>query len=157
MVSNWFSTPIPRRVIAALLAMRPFAASRSIRPGGWFVNDRLAQAALQFSILWNLKKLGNDQWPLPNETPQMISQRVKSILWDYATNYAAYKKFPPRTPNPGVATYTTLDESVWAIALAWSFDLIRAALSPSEQRSIVVAFPAPHRRTSRRTSLSGDS
>ena len=109
----------------------------------WFVNDRLAQAALQFSILWNLKKLGNDQWPLPNETPQMISQRVKSILWDYATNYAAYKKFPPRTPNPGVATYTTLDESVWAIALAWSFDLIRAALSPSEQRSIVVAFLLP--------------
>ncbi len=97
----------------------------------WFVNDRLAQAALRLAILWQLE--GEDGY----------RQQVQKILSDYASNYAGYAKIPPRTPNPGVATYTTLDESVWAIPLAWSFDLIRATLSRSEQMTVIERLLLP--------------
>jgi hypothetical protein len=90
----------------------------------WFVNDRLAQAAIRLAVMWQLE--GNAE--------HLAS--VVQILGTYADHYPAYQDLPRATPNPGVATYTTLDESVWILPLAWAFDSVRSTLSPEEANHI---------------------
>ena len=98
----------------------------------WSVNDRLAQSALRLAVLWKLE--GEEEY----------RRRVEEILLSYAANYAGYMTSAGRPPNHGIAQYSTLDEAVWVIPLAWAFDLVRATLPPSRQTEIVerVLFPA---------------
>ena len=91
----------------------------------WFVNNRLAETARKMAVLWQLTD------------DEQCRNHVECILLDYADRYAGYAAYPPQTANPGVATYTTLDESVWAIPLAWAFDIICTTLPVAEQTVIV--------------------
>jgi len=91
----------------------------------WFVNNRLSEAAHQSALLWRL------------EGKEEHRHGVLQILNDYAASYAAYGAFGHNENNPGVATYTTLDESVWILPLAWAFDLVRESL-PSRETNLIV-------------------
>ena len=42
-----------------------------------------------------------------------------------------------------MATYTTLDESVWSVPLAWAFDLVSDVLSPEEHQKVVERLLIP--------------
>jgi len=97
----------------------------------WFVNNRLAESALRLALLWRLE--GNPAHLAP----------VIQTLTDYAAQYANYQKVPRTVANPGVATYTTLDESVWVLPLAWAFDLVRDQLSVHERDQITQHLFAP--------------
>lgn len=97
----------------------------------WFVNNRLAESALRLAVLWRLE--GNAAHLAP----------VVHTLTGYAEQYAAYGKAPRTVANPGVATYTTLDESVWVLPLAWAFELIRDQLTPAARNSIAEHLFAP--------------
>ncbi len=90
----------------------------------WFVNNRLAESAIRLALLWRLE--GNPAHLEP----------VLRTLTGYAEQYAAYQKVPRTVANPGVATYTTLDESVWVLPLAWAYEMVTDTLSPSQQRLI---------------------
>ncbi|MCW5851692.1 MAG: heparinase II/III family protein [Anaerolineae bacterium] len=85
----------------------------------WFVNHRLSEASLRLALAWRL-----------DGDPRALTA-LAAILGGYAGRYADYASFPPRGPNPGVATYTTLDEAVWLLPLAWAFDLVRDDLGAS--------------------------
>ena len=92
----------------------------------WSVNNRLAESALRLAVLWKL------------EGEERNRQRVQEILLGYAAAYDAYKVYEGWRPqNHGVAQFSTLDEAVWSIPLAWSFDLIRSTLSDGQQTEIV--------------------
>lgn len=97
----------------------------------WFVNNRLAESAFRLALLWRLE--GN---------PAQLAPVVRTLT-GYAAQYAAYGKVPRTVANPGVATYTTLDESVWVLPLAWAFDLIRDQLTTGERDPIVRNLFAP--------------
>ncbi|MBX3011025.1 MAG: heparinase II/III family protein [Caldilineaceae bacterium] len=97
----------------------------------WFVNNRLAESALRLALRWRLE--GDPAHLAP----------VQQTLIDYAAHYAGYKTVARTVANPGVATYTTLDESVWVLPLAWAFDLVRAQLSEAEQATIAQDLLAP--------------
>ncbi len=79
----------------------------------WFVNHRLSEASLRLALVWRL-----------DGDPRALAA-LADILGGYAARYPHYAAFPPRGPNPGVATYTTLDEAVWLLPLAWAYDLVR--------------------------------
>ena len=68
---------------------------------------------------------------------------VRAILLGYAGRYAGYALVPREGKNPGIATYTTLDESVWIVPLAWSFSLIEGELSGDERAQIIEACLYP--------------
>ena len=107
------------------LGCRAFSGEPFDSAWRWSVNDRLAQSALRLAALWRL------------EGEEQNRRRVQKILLDYAARYDGYKAYSGwRPPNHGVAQFSTLDEAVWAIPLAWSFDMIRATLSPRQQREI---------------------
>ncbi len=92
----------------------------------WSVNNRLAESALRLAALWRL------------EGEERNRQSVQEILLGYAAAYDGYKAYTGWRPdNHGVAQFSTLDEAVWSIPLAWSFDLIRSTLSDGQQREIV--------------------
>ena len=92
----------------------------------WSVNNRLAESALRLAVLWKL------------EGEERNRQRVQEILLGYADAYDGYKAYEGWRPeNHGVAQFSTLDEAVWSIPLAWSFDLIRSTLSSKQQTEIV--------------------
>ena len=92
----------------------------------WSVNNRLAESALRLAVLWKL------------EGEERNRQRVQEILLGYAAAYDGYKAYEGWRPqNHGVAQFSTLDEAVWSIPLAWSFDLIRSTLSDKQQTEIV--------------------
>lgn len=97
----------------------------------WFVNNRLAEGSIRLALLWRLE--GN---------PDHLNTLIK-ILQDYADHYPAYQRMPTTVANPGVATYTTLDESVWVLPLVWAFDLIREALSLQQIEHIGAQLLAP--------------
>src|SRR6478672_5982151 len=78
----------------------------------WFVNNRLAESAIRLAVLWRLEG-----------KPEHYAQVVR-ILAGYANQYANYQKVARTVENPGVATYTTLDESVWVLPLTWAFDMV---------------------------------
>ena len=88
----------------------------------WSVNNRLAESALRLAVLWKL------------EGEERNRQGVEEILLGYADAYEGYKAYAGWRPeNHGVAQFSTLDEAVWSIPLAWSFDLIRSTLSEGQQ------------------------
>ncbi len=92
----------------------------------WSVNNRLAESALRLAVLWKL------------EGEERNRQRVQEILLGYADAYDGYKAYGGWRPqNHGVAQFSTLDEAVWSIPLAWSFDLIRSTLNDAQQAEIV--------------------
>jgi hypothetical protein len=97
----------------------------------WFVNNRLSEASLRLALCWRLD--GNNDY---------FSQ-VRQILLDYAGEYAAYQQVPRTVGNPGVATYTTLDEAVWVLPLAWAFDIVQQQLSQAENDQISQRLFAP--------------
>jgi hypothetical protein len=86
----------------------------------WFVNNQLSEAAIRLALCWRLD--GNTAY----------LQQVTQILHEYADHYASYQQVPRTVRNPGVATYTTLDESVWILPLVWAFDMIQQYLLPEE-------------------------
>ncbi|MCX6050256.1 MAG: heparinase II/III-family protein [Chloroflexi bacterium] len=90
----------------------------------WFVNNRLAESMLRLAVLWRLEgKAEHLAW-------------IVQTLTSYADQYANYQKVVRTVDNPGVATYTTLDESVWVLPLTWAFDLVRDQLSPQADEHI---------------------
>ena len=97
----------------------------------WFVNNRLAESALRLAVLWRLE--GDPAHLAP----------VIQTLTGYAEQYANYQKVPRTVANPGVATYTTLDESVWVLPLAWAFDLVRDQLSAPAREQIAQQLFTP--------------
>ena len=109
----------------------------------WSVNNRLAESALRLAVLWKLE--GEDDH----------RERVQEILLSYAANYSGYMTSASRPANHGIAQYSTLDEAVWVIPLAWSFDLIRATLSASQQTEIVEKLLLPAANFLRRRHFGG--
>ncbi|MEZ4865060.1 MAG: heparinase II/III family protein [Caldilineaceae bacterium] len=97
----------------------------------WFVNNRLAEGALRLALHWRLE--GNPAHLAP----------VVQTLTGYAEQYTTYQKVPRTVANPGVATYTTLDESVWVLPLAWAFELVRDQLAPTTHDQIAQQLFAP--------------
>lgn len=97
----------------------------------WFVNNRLAESTFRFALLWRLEGKGEHLVP------------VVRTLTGYAAQYAAYGTVPRTVANPGVATYTTLDESVWVLPLVWAFEMIRDQLTPAERTAIAEDLFAP--------------
>ncbi len=98
----------------------------------WSVNNRLAESALRLAVLWKL------------EGEERNRQSVQEILLGYADAYDGYKAYDGWRPeNHGVAQFSTLDEAVWSIPLAWSFDLIRSTLSDGQQKEIVDGLLLP--------------
>jgi hypothetical protein len=97
----------------------------------WFVNNRLSEAAFRLALLGRL------------ESNAAYIETAAKILSGYAGQYARYQQMMRSGPNPGGATYTTLDESVWALPLAWAFDLIRQQLPPEELSHIQQSLFAP--------------
>ncbi len=97
----------------------------------WFVNHRLAEGAIRLALLWRLEG-----------DPAHLAAVVHT-LDGYASHYAAYQGVPRTVANPGVATYTTLDESVWVLPLAWAFDLVRHELPAQARVQIAEALFAP--------------
>lgn len=97
----------------------------------WFVNNRLAESALRLALLWRLEA-----------NPAHLAPVVQTLT-GYAEHYATYQTMPRTVANPGVATYTTLDESVWVLPLAWAFDLVRNQLTEHDRDLIAQRLFAP--------------
>jgi hypothetical protein len=97
----------------------------------WFVNNRLAESALRLAVLWRLEG-----------DPAHLASVIQTLT-GYAEQYANYQKVPRTVANPGVATYTTLDESVWVLPLAWAFDLVRDQLSAPVREAIAQQLFTP--------------
>ncbi len=97
----------------------------------WSANNLLSESAVRLALRWRLE-----------ENPTFLD-RVAAILTGYADRYAGYRTVERPNTNPGVATYTTLDESVWAIPLAWAFDLVRPGLPPEQAAAIADRLLAP--------------
>lgn len=91
----------------------------------WFVNHEISEAALRVAVLYIL-----------DSTPAHLNT-VRGILFEYAERYTGYSRASRPGPNPGIATYTTLDESVWIVPLAWAFSLLSGNLTAAERDSIV--------------------
>ena len=90
----------------------------------WFVNHHLAERALRLAVLWRA------------EAAAAHRESVHRILLEYAARYEFYRSCPRTGQNPGIATYTTLDESVWVVPLAWAYSLIAETLSPAQSGDI---------------------
>ena len=97
----------------------------------WFANHHLAEGAFRLAVLWRA-----EGEPKHRDT-------VRGILRGYAARYESYKSWPNPGVNPGVATYTTLDESVWSIPLAWAYALIGESLPTEESEEIVSRLLVP--------------
>lgn len=90
----------------------------------WFVNHEISEAALRIAVLHRLGE-------------PLVLEPLRQILLGYADRYAFYVQQPRTgTTNPGAATYTTLDESVWSVPLAWAYSLIEDDLSQADQEKI---------------------
>lgn len=90
----------------------------------WFVNNKLAEGAYRLAILGQI------------DDDSHYHVRVAQILLGYSERYASYKQADRTVANPGVATYTTLDESVWVLPLTWAFDIVQDTLSANERSTI---------------------
>jgi len=92
-------------------------------------NDALAEAAVASALAYQFTK------------KRVYAQNAANILKDYAHVYPTYKLHDINNkpgPNGGMAYAQTLDESIWLIKIAWTYDLIRDAnvLTASEKQSI---------------------
>ncbi|MEZ4734408.1 MAG: heparinase II/III family protein [Caldilineaceae bacterium] len=97
----------------------------------WFANNRLAESALRLALYWRL-----------TDNPTYLAP-LRDTLLGYTNYYAAYQQVPRTVANPGVATYTTLDESVWVLPLVWAFDLVRDQLTADEREFIAQRLFTP--------------
>lgn len=97
----------------------------------WFANHHLAEGALRLAVLWRA------------EGDASHRETVRGILLGYAERYAFYGTCARTGINPGVATYTTLDESVWIIPLAWAFSLLTESLAADESDRILNRLLVP--------------
>ena len=96
-----------------LFSGEPYDSARD-----WFVNNRLSEGARALGLLWTLTR------------DRRYLNKAEEILMRYAQRYVTYPPAPSLHPaNPGKVTWSCLDESVWAIAVTWTFDLIRDAVS----------------------------
>lgn len=102
---------------------RVFAGEACDGAWRWFVNHHLSEAALALSVLHIIQ--GGNRLEV-----------VRSILLGYAEQYARYAETPRAGENPGIATYTTLDESVWVVPLAWAYSLVSGELSAEDRSQI---------------------
>jgi hypothetical protein len=102
---------------------RRFAGRRFDAAWRWFVNHEISEAALELAVLHRI------------EGGRL--EALRGILLAYGDRYKQYARTPRDGANPGVATYTTLDESVWSVPLAWAFALVREDFSPADQARIV--------------------
>ena len=73
----------------------------------WTANRRMAQRAYRLALLWRLEG---------NRTHLDAARR---ILTEYAAIYPDVHS-PRNDPSVGKITYSALDESVWAIPIAWA-------------------------------------
>ena len=98
-----------------------FRGSRYDAAWRWFVNNQLSEAALRLALLWRLEgDLVHHTWAV-------------KILKEYADRYPKYRAVDRISPNPGVATFSSLDEAAWILPLAWALDMVRNSLSKKEQ------------------------
>lgn len=92
-------------------------------------NDALGEAAVASALAYQFtKKL-------------TYAKNAANILKDYARVYPTYKLHDINnkpTPNGAMAYAQTLDESIWLIKIAWTYDLVRDAgvLTAAEKESI---------------------
>ena len=111
--------------------------------GAVFTGDRL-DAAWRFSANALLSQSALNlalAWRLAGEEPHRTA--CAEILLGYAARYAGYAAVPKTVANPGVATYTTLDESTWIIPLCWAFDVLGDDLTSTERTAIAGQLLAP--------------
>ncbi|WP_047495731.1 heparinase II/III family protein [Terriglobus sp. TAA 43] len=92
-------------------------------------NDALAEAAVASALAYQFTK------------KSVYAQNAANILKDYARVYPKYTLHDINNkpgPNGGMAYAQTLDESIWLIKIAWTYDLIRDAnvLTVAQQQSI---------------------
>jgi hypothetical protein len=92
---------------------RFYAAWRSL------VNHKISEAALRIGVLHRMGEGGH-------------LDHCMGCFLGMPIRYAVYAETPRTGDNPGVATYTTFDEWVWSVPLAWSFSLVEADLSASQ-------------------------
>ena len=97
----------------------------------WTANNLLSQAAMNMAVLWRLE-----------DNPNHLAQAAE-ILKGYAERYPDFLTALRSGPNPGVATYTTLDEAVWILPLAWAFDLIQDSLATEKVENIAKRLFTP--------------
>ena len=97
----------------------------------WSANDLLARSAANLALLWRLE--GN----------RSHLSRALEILKGYVAQYPTYQSEELRGENPGVVTFTTLDESAWVIPLAWTYDMIRDDLAGDDAASIAHGLFVP--------------
>ena len=97
----------------------------------WFVNNRLSQGLLRLAVLWRLE--GNPDY----------ADQVVDILTGYAARYSGYRGVPRANANRGIATFHTLDESVWVLPLAWAFDLVRDRMSAEQMKTLAEDLLVP--------------
>jgi len=108
-----------------------FSGERFDAAWRWFVNHHLAESTLRRAVLWRA------------EGDEAQRSAVRDVLLGYADRYAFYATCPRPGANPGVATYTTLDESVWLIPLAWAHALVADALAAAEATAIIDRLLVP--------------
>ncbi|MEK6398867.1 MAG: alginate lyase family protein, partial [Terriglobus sp.] len=92
-------------------------------------NDALGEAAVASALAYQFTKNPN------------YAKNAANILKDYARVYPTYKLHDINNkpgPNGAMAYAQTLDESIWLIKIAWTYDLIRDAgvLTATEKQSI---------------------
>lgn len=92
-------------------------------------NDALGEAAIASALAYQFTKKA------------VYAQNAANILKDYARVYPTYKLHDINNkpnPNGAMAYAQTLDESIWLIKIAWTYDLIRDAnvLSAAQKQSI---------------------
>ena len=73
----------------------------------WTANRRLAQRAYRLALLWRL------------EGDRAHLDAARQILTEYAAVYPDVRS-PRNDPSVGKICYSALDESVWAIPIAWA-------------------------------------
>ncbi|NUQ29451.1 MAG: alginate lyase family protein [Acidobacteriaceae bacterium] len=92
-------------------------------------NDALAEAAVALGLAFRFTH------------KEEYAQKAAGILKDYARvypTYALHDNYGKAGPNGAKAYSQTLDESIWLIKIAWTYDLIRGtnALSTAEKQEI---------------------
>jgi len=97
----------------------------------WYVNQELSEGALHLAVLHSIEP-----------TPSTFNA-VRRILLKYAEKYQSYASQAHDEDNPGIATYTTLDESVWVIPLAWAYSLVAGHLTPGDSAAVASGLFIP--------------
>ncbi len=98
----------------------------------WLVNNRLSEGARRLALLWQL-----------TQERRYLDTAVE-ILSQYARRYIGYPKAPnPPATRPGRVGWSCLDESVWAVAITWAYDLVRDALAEATARQLADGLLRP--------------